>query len=533
MVEQVKKDSFIERKIILNMITSESYLKNIQGAFKPEFIITKAGRNIAKWCMDYYNQYKTAPKKEVEYFINNICLNKADDEEAKDYIRIIDSLDKEYDSAEEYNEVYLLDRTFDYFKERSLVILSDSIRSELVNGNTSKAEEVLLNHVRVEKPQSDGVDLFSDEALDGITELISEPLVELPNDYGLFLNSELYRSAFVCFLAPAKRGKTYCMLDIAGQALLQGKKVAIMQMGDLSVPQTTQRLMSYLYKRSYVLNNCKEAYYPVLDCQCNQNGNCPLKRGDFFNQTLPQGTMGLDKADMYKTICDNNYHRCTLCNQAHDYNVKKNFKPSIIYGKREETKPLTTEYVKRTRETYFKGLYGNCKICAYPNGTCSPNDVALQLDKWAVYDNFIPDILVIDYIDIMRSDKFCRESRDERNNIVKGLRRITQAHNVCIISATQADTEGMEKTSLSRTNFNGDRRILDDITTFIAINQTEGEKEKGIVRLSKIVSRDDSMSSVMQLHILQDLNIGRYRLESYLAYHKDEDKEENKKKYNK
>jgi hypothetical protein len=27
----------------------------------------------------------------------------------------------------------------------------------------------------------------------------------------------------------------------------------------------------------------------------------------------------------------------------------------------------------------------------------------------------------------------------------------------------------------------------------------------------------------MQLHILQDLNIGRYRLESYLAYHKEED----------
>lgn len=523
MVEQVKKDNFIERKIILNMITSESYLKNIQGAFKPEYIITKAGRNLSKWCMEYYNKYKTAPKKEVEYFINNICLSSANEEEAKDYIRIVDSLDKEYDSAEEYNEEYLLDRTFDYFKERSLTILSDNIRSELVNGNTSKAEEVLLNHKRVEKPHSDGVDLFSDEALQGITELVGEPLVDMPDDYGLFMNRELYRSAFVCFLAPAKRGKTYCMLDIAGQALLQGKKVAIMQMGDLSVPQTTQRLMTYLYKRSFIADNCKEAYYPVLDCVNNQKGTCPLKRGGYYSNSLPDDIGNLTREETYKTVCDNNYRRCMICNQSHDYSVRKNFKPTIIYDRREETKPLTNEYVKKTRETFFKGLFGNCKICAYPSQTCTPADVVLQLDKWAVYDNFIPDILLIDYIDIMMPDRFLREERDMRNNIVKGLRRITQSHNVCIVTATQADTEGMEKSSLSRVNFNGDRRILDDVTVFIAINQTESEKEKNIIRLAKIASRDDSMSSLMQLHILQDLNIGRYRLESYLAYHKEED----------
>lgn len=510
----------IERKIVTGMIVSTEFLNNIISSFNPKYLVSKASRNIAEWCIDYYNKYEQAPKEEIEDFLESFRIKNLDKDEAEDYIQLLDSLSKDY-NEEDYNIQYLTDQAYQYFGKQSVQLHIDELSAEIKRDNIGKAKELINTFNVVEKPQVKGVDPFDTATIKNAFRSANESIINYTGDMGDFFNDELYKEAFVVALAPAKKGKTSLLIELSVQALQQGNKVAFFQAGDLTEDQFNQRFYTYLFKRNYKEKYCKEHYSPIPDCVKNQRGTCPFAEREssvsLFESMDDKTYNNLKREDYEEALkVNNDYVPCTHCHRNPNPRFYNQFEGCASYRLIEEKKPLSYKDVVKGVEGKFKSLLGNFKLCTYSSDSLRPKDIKLQLLEWEKFNDFVPDVLVIDYIDIMTPDVYVNNNeRANRNNINKGLRRLSQDHHVCLITATQADTNAMDKESLSEKNFNEDRRILDHLTCMIALNQTPQEKNKRIMRLSKLLSRTEDNDSTKQLVCLQNLNIGRFVLKSF------------------
>lgn len=270
------QDKQIERKIITGMIVSTDFLLNISDTFKPEYLSSRASKNIAIWCMDYFKQYEKAPKAEIEDFLSSTKLKDVPKEEAEDYISILDSLSKEYDESE-YNIQYLTDEAFKYFGIQSVKNHIDELKTEVDKENITKAKELITKFNIVEKPQTKGEDPFDPKFIHNMFSGNSDDLFHYTGDFGDLLDGEFYPESFFVILAPQKRGKTFQLIDMAIQALKYGNKVAFFQGGDLSSEKWGHRFHTYLNKRNTNPKYCGEHYSPIPDCAKNQNGTCNLE----------------------------------------------------------------------------------------------------------------------------------------------------------------------------------------------------------------------------------------------------------------
>ena len=140
------------------------------------------------------------------------------------------------------------------------------------------------------------------------------------------------------------------------------------------------------------------------------------------------------------------------------------------------------------------------------------------LDIWERQDGFVPDVIVIDYADLLAPDGGgVQEFRHKQDQVWKSLRALSQERHVLTVTATQADADSYKKDSLSLSNFSEDKRKLAHVTAQYGLNQDPQGKEKrlGILRVNEIVVREGEFSPDNEVTVLQDLAAGRAYLESF------------------
>jgi hypothetical protein len=153
------------------------------------------------------------------------------------------------------------------------------------------------------------------------------------------------------------------------------------------------------------------------------------------------------------------------------------------------------------------------KFVSYPTGTLSVNEISLMLEKWRDKDNFIPDVICIDYADILK-----RGGKDERESIRQNwadLRALSIEQNVLLISATQADAGSYGKFLLDMKNFSEDKRKFAFVTAMFGLNQTQKDKLQKVMRYNTVVVREGSDVSSSYVTVLQSLAQGRAIIDNF------------------
>jgi hypothetical protein len=137
---------------------------------------------------------------------------------------------------------------------------------------------------------------------------------------------------------------------------------------------------------------------------------------------------------------------------------------------------------------------------------------------WERTDGFIPDVIIIDYIDILAAEPNSpSEERHRKNETNMALRKLSQDYDCCVISATQADAASYYQKSITKSNFSEDKRIFGHVTAMFALNQTIEEKRKGLMRIAPLVIREDDYDESFNVTVGQCLAIGAPYLFSYIG----------------
>lgn len=513
-------DVGIEREIVIGLITSTEYHTQIKNEWNSLYIESQAAKLLCNWSIEYFDTHSQAPLKNIESILFKKLKNKKVKKELAEEIEtdILQSLNDEYESKS-FDLKVLLYNTREYFIKRQLELHQEEVNAAIAKGEIIKAKELQDNFKFIIGGQKEGIDLADSEVDNKIEEAFdtnNQNVIKFSGALGEFWNDELTKGSFVSILAPEKRGKTFLLLEFLMTAYSQGKRVALFQAGDMTEAQQIIRMAIYLTQKSNKAKFCGKQYIPVLDCVKNQTDTCnrkirACKFGIFKDKTEKQIREEITYEELIEAKEGNKFYRnCYNCLKWQTQPWGTVWLEEFDNG----TEPLTANEAKRARRKFFKDK-NKVRLSTHANGELTIPKMNAILDMWAL-EGFIPELILADYADLITATEV-HEVRHQIDKVWKGLRGMSQKRNALTVAPTQADANSYEQYLLKLTNFSEDKRKLAHVTAMYGLNQSPDGREKkiGIMRINKIVVREDGFHYTDQVHLLQRLQIGQPNLGSY------------------
>lgn len=513
----------VERRIIVGLIVSSDFLRRIAPFWSEDLVEANEMRRIARWCLEHWEKYGTAPDRDIEQvYLDAIRREAVPRAEAELIEGILTSVSDEYGRGEQFNADYLYDQTVAFFRERELAQHSAAVADLTERGRIEEAERLSAGWTPRSWATSRGLDLGTEpgyERVRGAFEEASKPIVTYPGAFGGLINRHLIRGGFVAFMGFEKKGKTFWLTEVAFRALRQRCNVAFFQAGDMPEAQYIRRIAIYLARRSDDPEYCAAHWRPVTDCAENQFDVCI--RAD---RNCDHGVYDSDQYQAYKDEPNKFQTMPVLTKLA---TVNPGYKPCDAAGctkhvpcawvVRVPDKPvLTGEHAERVVREFFARYKRRFRLVTYPSGTLTCNEMQSCLDEWERQDDFVPDVIVTDYADIMAATEE-REFRHRQNAVWMRLRAISQRSHALVVTATQTDADSYKADTLKLSNFAEDKRKYSHVTAMFGLNQDPYDREKslGIMRINTILAREGAFNTADVVHVLQHLAAGRPFVESY------------------
>jgi hypothetical protein len=384
---------------------------------------------VAQWCITHYTNYKAAPGIAGTTALYESWAIGANKDDAELVYKWLSHLPAESGLQTDY-AVDLIRQVASRTKAKQL---ADTITGCLDRNKPDEATQAIEAWRR--SPIGDkttGVfPLVDDAALDEAFEHIhQEPLVQYAGAFGEFINPELVADSLVCLWAPTGVGKSTLLHDIAVKGVQQDRNVALVSLGDMSQHQTIRRLIPKITRR-------------------------PLTAATF---KIPQSIAYKDK------------------------------EPIIQFASHSHS-GVTKEEAKVAFTTLAGDAGQRLRLLTYSAGSMGTEDLRANLETWAD-DGWSPDVLVIDYADLLKLPAGAKERRDSICVAWQRLRALSTDFHCLLVTASQSDTGSFNAWKMTKDNFTDSRTKMDSCTAILAMNQTPFEKSLQTARLSIIKIRE-------------------------------------------
>ncbi len=454
----VRYENSQERSILISMIVDKNTLGIISAKWQGDMFEGKWANVIGTWCVEYFRKYQKAPASKIANMFISWKERTKDTKTIELVEDFLSSLSDEYEKTDP-NYQHTVDMAGKYFNRVKISKFVESLQGSLDENRLEEAQEKITNFTRIEVGGGRRIQLFTsvDEIRSAFSRDNEEVLVTYPGALGQFFGNSLERDGFIAFQGPEKSTKSMWMLDIAYRAVCQRKRVAFFEVGDLSERQCKHRFLtrvSQIPMRSPGNKWPLKVRYPV--------SIVPPKdpKGFYASVTFEE--------KIYKKALDEQ----TAIQACEDFMREK---------------------VKSEKPYFYLSIH--------PNSSINVDGIRSIINTWQVEDNWTPDIVIVDYADILAPPIGVKDTRDQINTNWKNLRRLSQELHCLVITATQADADSYSRITMDRSNFSEDHRKMAHVTGLVGINVTASEKENGQCRLSWIVLREGEFSSKRVCHV--------------------------------
>ena len=136
----------------------------------------------------------------------------------------------------------------------------------------------------------------------------------------------------------------------------------------------------------------------------------------------------------------------------------------------------------------------------FPTKRLSVTGLRAFLNQLKNYQDFTPDVIIIDYLELMRTDKEMAEYQAQER-LAQELRGCASEYGCLIWTATQTNREGKKVsviTDAELADSYGKIRVCDLV---FSINQTEQEFDQGAARLYLMKSRNGKARFIVPVSI--------------------------------
>lgn len=453
-----KANTSIEKTILTAMIVDTNVLSDIAGKWKDKMFPVSWCNLVGRWCVDYYNSHGKAPMHHIETIFKSWGSESKDEDTIALIEKFLQQLSDNYGKQKKAsNSSFILDIAGKFFNRSRVSNLIDVLQGDLDKNDVRRAFNRISEFEEISMGQGAVVDVFQDEsAINRAFSSKAESLVDYPGALGKFLGNSLSRDSFVAFIAPEKRGKSWWLMDVAYRAALNRRKVLMFQIGDMSESQIMMRFAIRAAGAPEDPDDCVIQYPVSLERKSNTEVDLERKEKKLNLLTF-------DKA-------------------------KKAFKK------------VMEEKIKSVKNSYLK-------LSVHPNNSIGINQIK-GMCKDLSKRGWCPDLVVIDYADLIAAPPGMMESRDAINYNWKGMRSLSQELHCLVLTATQADAGSYDANIIGMKNFTDDKRKNAHVTGMLSINQSTAEKESQIYRIGWVVRRGAKFSPTFTCFTAGCLEVG-------------------------
>lgn len=422
-------------------------------------------RDLAEAASSYIDKWDKPPGEHTLDLVHALGERKPDIKE--DLEALFGSL---YEVKDGINSAYVIDQAKEFKRSQNLhSTLSQAVKLMAANGSTDEIDELFTSYL---KPEGDGLRTGTrmwntDEAL----AFFDAPVMTaLPT--GIAELDEVSMGPapgrLHLFLGPTGAGKSWWLLHLAKQSMLIGKRVLM-----ITCEMPEEEVMHRVMQNNYAITKRpQDVIRPVLE-----------KRDGKFEGLSEKKT-----------------------------NTRR---PS-----------MQDEGIKETLERKLAKTRKNKLICRFfPAGTLNVRGIEAYLDVLETAEGFIPDLILIDYLDLLETDP--NNLRISLKQLSINLKGLAAKRNVAVATATQANGEAANKTTMGLNQISEDKSKGHTADTVITYNQTVAEHARGLARL--FVAKGRSDKDKFTVIIAQSYTMGQFALDSvgnatsYMDHMRDED----------
>jgi replicative DNA helicase len=412
-------------------------------------------RQIASRVYDYIDRYKAPPKDHLPDILDD-KLNAENKREAELYVDVITSIN---DAKDTINSEYVMTQLATFVKRQSLRTVAVELTKELqrdTEDSLAKAEEL------ISKAQEQAVTLF-DPGLRLDDKKRALDFLDLANDGFPTGIAELDKRGFVPtrkeywqLIANTKKGKSWMLMHLAKMAVIHRMKVAHVTL-ELSQERTAQRYF--------------QAFFSIS------------KRQEKFNITKFQRDE-LGRISGFDT---------------------KVLEPALTFDD-----PKIRSKLEKKIDQHGARHLQNIFVKEFPTGQLTLKQLKAYLDNLERVERFTPDLLVIDYPDLMKTDP--SNLRASLDDIIKGLRGIAVERNIAVAGVSQTNRGSARAKDVHIDSISEAFTKVQHADTTITYSQTKAEAELGLARLAIGAGRNDN--SNLTVVISQNYGTGNFVVDS-------------------
>ncbi len=167
------------------------------------------------------------------------------------------------------------------------------------------------------------------------------------------------------------------------------------------------------------------------------------------------------------------------------------------------------EALKNNREEVAKRLQifketfpnSSLKIKQYPTVTATTNTIRALLNQLKNYEDFVPDIIIVDYLEIFRPTTEGMSEYQAQERIAQELRGLAIETDTVVWTATQPNREGAKSQVITDINLGDSYGKIRPPDISISLNQTTQEYDQGIMRVHVMKSRNSKQRFTFPISI--------------------------------
>src|SRR6266849_3788362 len=449
--------SAIQENLIVLLTYSDEHCHTIRNLIEPEWW-GGPFREISRRVYDYCDRYKKAPKDHIADLMADKLENKKNPREASLYEDILMSI---HGQSENINAPYVMGQLENFIKRQSLRTIAIDLAKALQRDTDDSLEEAekLINASRhqVASVFDPGLRLSNrDRVLDFLDQgnhCFPTGIPELDKRGFGPTRKELW-----LYIAAAKRGKTWMLIQLAKMAILHRLRVVHITL-EMSEDRSAQRYMQALFAMSK--RNEKQL---VTKFERDQLGRL----------------VGLDEIEIRPKLYMN------------DPNIRKRLEKKI--------------------DRFGPRLLDNVIVKQFPTGSLSVRQLEAYLDNLESNERFIPDLLIIDYPDLMNVDK--NNYRLSIDEIYKDIRGLLVSRNMAGAVVSQGNRLSEKAKNVGSDHVAEAWSKIAHADVIITYNQTIAEKQMNLARLHVAGGRNDE--DKITLIVSQNYAMGTFVVDSML-----------------
>jgi replicative DNA helicase len=118
------------------------------------------------------------------------------------------------------------------------------------------------------------------------------------------------------------------------------------------------------------------------------------------------------------------------------------------------------------------------------------HQLTVDIDEYINVHGFTPDLIIVDYMDLMERDHRYDKEYIELEELCKRLRQIAMKHNCVVLTASQVNREGVTGGLAKNENVAGSYGKIKTADLVMSLNQTDEERQSGKIRIAVTKNRE-------------------------------------------